>query len=444
MSVTHPRPAAPGAAARRANRRRGTLAVYALVALTVLGMSAACSKSKNSDKPGTVHLVVDTFGDFGYDDLIKQYETDHKGITIELRKTAQLNDYRPKLVRYLATNKGAGDVVGLEEGILNEFKLNTNNWVDLKPLVGDKSGQYLDWKYQAGFTADGKLMGLPTDVGGLAVCYRRDLFQAAGMPVDREAVSALWPTWEKFIEAGQAYKSKTGKAMLDSVTTAFSAKLFQGGDPLFYDKDDNVVADTSPSVRAAFDLSTSLADAGITAKAKTWSAEWNAGFKNGTFAVTFCPSWMQGIVKANSGDENSGKWDVATVPGGAGNWGGSWLAVPTQSKHQAEAAKLAEFLTSAKSQVAAFKKAGPLPTNKTALADPDFVNFTNPYFNNAPVGKIFGAGAVAIKPVYLGPKFQAIKEQAFEPALQAYEAGQLSKDAAWTQATTDAKAKGAL
>jgi cellobiose transport system substrate-binding protein len=425
------------------SRRRKLAAVALAVALTALGAVAACSKSK-SEKPGTVHLVVDTFGDFGYDDLVKQYEASHPGTTIELRKTAQLGDYRPKLVRYLATNKGAGDVVALEEGILNEFKINPNNWVDLKPIVGDKSGQYIDWKYQAGFTADGKLMGLPTDVGGLAVCYRRDLFQAAGLPTDRDQVSALWPNWDGFIQTGQKYRTATGKAMLDSVTTAFSAKLFQGGNPLFYDQSDNVVVDTSPSVKAAWDLATSMVDANITAKAKTWSDAWSAGFKNGTFAVTFCPSWMQGIVKGNSGDENSGKWDLASVPGGAGNWGGSWLSVPTQSKHPKEAAKLAEFLTSATSQVAAFKKAGPLPSNLEALKNPDFINYTNPYFNNAPVGKIFGEGALAIKPVYLGPKHQAIKEQAIEPALQAYEAGTLSKDKAWEQAVADAKTKGAL
>ncbi len=96
-------------------------------------------------------------------------------------------------------------------------------------------------------------------------------------------------------------------------------------------------------------------NANTTAKTATWSTEWSAGFKNGTFAATFCPSWMTGIVEGNSGAENKGKWDVAAVPGGGGNWGGSWLAVPTQSKYPAEAAELAEFLTNADSQVAAFK-----------------------------------------------------------------------------------------
>ena len=116
--------------------------------------------------------------------------------------------------------------------------------------------------------------------------------------------------------------------MLDSVTTASSAIMFQAGGDLFYDAEDNIVADKSPAVKQAWDTSIKMVDANITAKTATWSPEWSAGFKQGTFAATFCPSWMLGIVEGNSGAENKGKWDVAGVPGGAGNWGGSWLAVP--------------------------------------------------------------------------------------------------------------------
>ncbi len=51
-----------------------------------------------------------------------------------------------------------------------------------------------------------------------------------------------------------------------------------------------------------------MVDANITAKTATWSTEWSGGFKKGTFAATFCPSWMTGIVSDNSGPENKGKW----------------------------------------------------------------------------------------------------------------------------------------
>ena len=92
------------------------------------------------------------------------------------------------------------------------------------------------------------------------------------------------------------------------------------------------------------------------------------------------------------------------MPGGGGNWGGSWLAVPTQSKYPKEAAKLAEYLTNAKSQVEAFKLKGPLPTNLKALKNAGVPSYTNEYFSNAPTGKIFGESVAKIKPIYLGPE----------------------------------------
>ncbi|MFC0531018.1 ABC transporter substrate-binding protein [Phytohabitans kaempferiae] len=426
--------------------RRRRYAAVALASVAVLAAATACGEDNEGGDTGAKpeKLVVDTFGEAGYEDLVKQYEQ-QTGIKIELRKVAQLNEFRPRVVRSLATGKGAADVIMLEEGILNEFKLNPGNWVDLAPLVGDKSKDYLSWKYELGKAPDGRLMGLPTDVGGLGLCYRTDLFEAAGLPTNRDEVSALWPTWDKFIETGKNYKAKTGKGFVDSVTTAVNAVMFQqNGADLFYDKEDKLIADTSPAVKAAWDQAIAIADAGISAKITTWSPEWNAGFKQGTFAVNACPSWMLGIVESNSGPENAGKWDLAAVPGGAGNWGGSWLGVPTQSKYHAEAAKLIDFLTNTAGQVAAFKKSGPLPTNLKALEDAAFTSFTNKYFSDAPTGKIFGDGVQKIVPTHLGPKHQAVKENALEPALRAYESGQANKTEAWEQFTKDAATQGAF
>ncbi|MDG4823852.1 extracellular solute-binding protein [Asanoa sp. WMMD1127] len=427
---------------RRGNRLVALAAVAATaLAVTACGNDEGAGSSSAGGKPDK--LVIETFGEFGYDELVKQYEKD-TGIKVELRKTAQLNEYRPKIVRSLATGKGIADIVALEEGVLNEFKINPTNWADLTPLVKDHSTEYLPWKWELGKAADGRLIGLPTDVGSLAVCYRSDLFKAAGLPTERDAVTALWPDWPAFIETGKKYRQATGKGMLDSVTTAASAITFQVGGDIFYDKDDNIVADKSAAVKQAWDTSLQMVDANITAKTATWSPEWSAGFKQGTFAATFCPSWMLGIVQDNSGAENKGKWDVAGVPGKSGNWGGSWLAVPERGKHKAEAAKLAEWLTSAQSQVAAFKLKGPLPTNLEALKNPEFQAYTNPYFSDAPTGKIFGGSVEGIKPVHLGPKHQAVKEQAMEPALRAYENGEANASAAWEQFIKDAATQGAF
>ncbi|MFD6752107.1 ABC transporter substrate-binding protein [Micromonospora gifhornensis] len=426
-------------------KRRARLAAATVAAITAVGGLAACGNdddNTSTDGGKPAKLVVDTFGEMGYDELVKQYEQ-QTGIKVELRKTAQLGEYRPKLVRYLATGKGAADVTALEEGILNEFKANPRNWVDLNPLINsDITDDYLPWKWELGKAPDGRLIGLPTDVGSLAVCYRKDLFEQAGLPTERDEVAALWPDWNGYHEAGKKYKQATGKAFVDSITAVSNGVLFQQGSDLFYDKENNIIADSSPAVKNAWETATSMVD--ISAKASTWSAEWNGGFKQGTFATTFCPSWMLGIVQDNSGAENKGKWDVAAVPGGGGNWGGSWLAVPEQSKHQKEAAKLAEFLTNATSQVEAFKAKGPLPTNLEALKNEEFLSYTNEYFSNAPTGKIFGESVAKIEPVHLGPKHQAVKENAYEPAMRAFENGQANKNQAWEQFTKDAATQGAF
>ena len=65
-----------------------------------------------------------------------------------------------------------------------------------------------------------------------------------------------------------------------------------------------------------------------------------------------------------------GKWDIAKIPGEGGNWGGSHLAVPAQSKHPKEAYELAKFLTSKEGLIGAFKEKGPLPSSPQALDDP--------------------------------------------------------------------------
>jgi cellobiose transport system substrate-binding protein len=148
---------------------------------------------------------------------------------------------------------------------------------------------------------------------------------------------------------------------------------------------------------------------------------------------------MLGVIKGDAGDALSGKWDVAKAPGAGGNWGGSFLAVTKQSKHAAEAADLVKFLTSPDSQLAVFKQVNNLPSSPKVYSDPDFQAFKDPYFNNAPVGKIFGDGATALKPVYLGSKNNDVRT-AVEATLQAVEQGQKTPADAWALALSSGAA----
>ncbi|MFI6328251.1 ABC transporter substrate-binding protein [Micromonospora chersina] len=426
-------------------RRR--LAAVALVATTALLGATACGGADDeAAADGPVTLTVDVFGQFGYEELYKEYMASHPNVKIVERGTgSNLDEYSPKLTQWLAAGKGAGDIVAIEEGLLVEYKANPQNFVNLLDHgAADLKGNFLDWKWNQGLTADGKqLIGLGTDVGGMAMCYRKDLFAKAGLPTDREAVSKLWPTWADYIKVGEQFKAKnTGASFLDAATNTFNTILLQtAGNTTgysYYDTSNNLVVDSNPAVKQAYDTTMDIIDSGLSGKYGSWSEEWVSAFKQSKFATIACPAWMTGVIEGNAGPGAKGKWDIAQVPGNGGNWGGSFLAVPKQGKHQAEAIELAKFLTSAKGQIGAFKAKGPLPSSPQALADLAIVDSTNAYFSAAPVGKIFAEGAKSLKPVYMGPKNQAVRTEV-ENAVRTVELGKRSPEQGWTDAVGNAK-----
>ena len=120
--------------------------------------------------------------------------------------------------------------------------------------------------------------------------------------------------------------------------------------------------DTNPAVQTAWDYVGQDDRGRPVGAAAAFSDEWNAGFKNGIVRRDRLPRLDDRLHQGQSGEENAGKWDIATVPGGGGNWGGSWLAVPTSSKHQDMALELIEFLSNEEGQMMAFEAEGRLPS----------------------------------------------------------------------------------
>ncbi|MBW8482276.1 ABC transporter substrate-binding protein [Actinomadura parmotrematis] len=432
---------------RDLGRIRPRIAVLATLA-TLLAGAAACGgdgDKKDDAAGGPVTLTVDVFGEFGYDQLYKQYEASHPGVTIKQRKVSTLDDYKPRIQQWIATGSGAGDVVALEEGILATYMQQKSKFLNLFDYGGKAlESNFLPWKWQMGVTADGKqLVGLGTDIGPLGMCYRKDLFAKAGLPTDRDEVSKLWPTWDAFFQTGQKFQAKESKTKwLDGPSAILRTTVLQesgkGAGYSYFDKNNNLVFDTNPAIKTAFDTSLKFEQAKLTGDMQIFTPPWQTALKRDTFATVPCPSWMLGGISEFSGDYGKGKWDVASVPGGSGYWGGSWLAVPKQTKHPKEAAELAKFLTSPQGQVGAFKDKDTFPSSTVAEKDPAVTGATSAYFNNAPTGKIFGDMAAQVKPVYLGPKNEDVR-QAVENVLIAVGQGKIPADQAWAKAVDAAK-----
>jgi len=427
-------------------RRRTSALVSALVVATLALAGCGSSDSgSGGESAGPVTLNVRLFGTFGYKEagMFAQYEKDHPNVKINFSSIEQEQNYYPVLQQNLNAGKGSIDVAGIEVARIADVTQNLSaKFVDLKTLgAGDEEKNFYPWKWKAGTTADGKVVGLGTDVGPIGIAYRTDLFKAAGLPTDRDELAKAWTSWDAFLAMGATYKAKMGakSAFIDSASGLHNTIL--GGSALqYYDASGKVIYETNPAVKVAWDTAVRAIQGGLTAKVKQFDQAWNTGFASGSFATVGAPSWMIGYIKGQAGDKGKGKWDIAPGPNPA-NWGGSYLAIPKNAPHVKEAYDLIKWLTAAPQQVALFKAGGNFPSNSVAAADPTVAGFTDPYFNNAPTGKIFGEVASKLPVATLGPNDGKIKDTISNGLLSIETQGK-SPDEAW--ATTLKNIKNAI
>jgi cellobiose transport system substrate-binding protein len=423
---------------RGTHSRRGKFVAAAAVcvaALTAVGILAAGAGAQKRDD---VTLTVSVFGNFGYKDLYAQYMKAHPGVTIK-EDSQSYPDHHTALAQHLATGAGADDIEAIEVGFIGIYTGQADKFVDLRQYGASalKSG-YLAWKYAQAVAPSGSVIGLGTDVGSLGICYRKDLFKKAGLPSNRAAVSKLVSTWDSFIATGQKFQEKApaGVHFVDSGSNLYNA-IFAQQNPGYYDAKGNVIASTNPKVKYAWNETMKAVAAGIDAGLSAFSADWNTGYQKGTFATVTCPAWMMGYIQGQA-PKTKGLWDIAAVPVRGGSWGGSFLTVPKQSQHPAEAADLLKFLTSPASQLFVFKQTGNLPSQVPVLKSKAVQTFKNGFFSNAPVGQIFADSVFKLTPQPLGPH-QGDFQNDVTAAILRVEQHKQSPDKSWKQFLKDVK-----
>lgn len=400
-------------------------------------MVTGCSGGSGSDSgSGSKTFDFWSFTAINQKADVDVYEKAHPDVHIKLTEVGSTTETAQALTTALAGGK-VPDLVLIQGDDLPKFMQNPDNFVDLTTLGADKAkGDYLPWVMAQSTTKDGKIIGVPTDVGGLAVAYRTDLFQAAGLPTNRDEVSKLWPDWDSFIETGKRYVQATGKPFLDNTPTSVFFQAVNQGTQRYYDADHKRSYD-NPQVKAAFDLTLKAYGAGISAKQGSFSAGWTAGLGKGDFAVVSSPSWMLNQMKTNA-PGTAGKWDIATIPGGSGNWGGSFLAIPKRAKNPKAAWNYIAEMQSPAGELKHFLSQGSLPTTPSVYTDPQLVGRTDPFFSNAPIGKIYTQSVLGIKPFYIGPDDGTIGTELLN-TLTSVEQGKVDPANAWNTAMTNVK-----
>lgn len=387
----------------RSTRKTGAL--LAAVALTFL--AAGCGSGGEAD--GDVTLTISTFSEWGYGELLEEYQKLHPEITIEHNRFATSDEAKEKFQTALGAGSGLTDVVGVDNSWLPQILQYPDNFVDLSSSKVE--GRWNDWTVKLATTDDGRLLGYPTDIGPQAIAYRADLFEAAGLPTDREEVAELFggdkATWNDFFAVGERFMAAgTGPAFYDA-SAAIATGWGDQYEVLWEDPGTGaVIAGENKDLRNIYD--TVMSHENLSAHLTRWSEDWVNAFQTDGFAVMTAPSWILGVIEGNAAGVDG--WDIADVfPGGGVNSGGSYLAVPKQSEHPEEAQALAEWLTAPEQQLKAFRATGNFPSQLQAQKSPELQRVTDPFFNDAPVGKIFTDQAASVTTIpYKGKNYFAI------------------------------------
>jgi cellobiose transport system substrate-binding protein len=415
--------------------RKASIVITILLLLSSMGCVAQDHPDLSAGKIETdlpVELTIWLWPGTGLETFIQQYAKENPGIKVHVQ-TAQFEDVHNNLQTAFAAGIGAPDISIIEVSFIDRFKTFPDYFYNLAKFgAGKLEGSFLDWKWQQALSLDGQfILGLPTDIGPLAMIYHKELFRKADLPTDREQVAQQLATWDDLLEAGVQVREKTGKAMFDNLSILYRSIISQA-ERKYFDKAGRLIVDTNPSVDKAWNYAVKAAQLNLTARIPSYVPEWGQGVSNGEFAVMLSPAWMMGFIKSSAPDA-AGNWDITYLPGGSGNWGGSFLTIPGESKHPEEAYKLIQWLTAPEQQLKNFYNNGNFPSTPDVYDNPLISGKQDEYFSGAYAGKIYSEAAKNVKPVYEGAHAHFVSAM-IDEALLKLEKNTTTPEQAWNEA----------
>lgn len=299
---------------------------------------------------------------------------------------SRINTIDDNLRSGLRTNSNLPDVA-IIGGNLPEYFEVADQFLDMNEHGFTNEQEIVEWTLPAGQDADGRQVGLPTDIGPWGFFYRADKVEELGYPSDPDEFAAEVSTLEDYEEFAQA-ASDAGYLACDSPFSYFRLQLAQNHF-MYFDFSDgepkNVV--DSPITEEAFMSSAALIEDGLCANVEPYSAEWNSAIAQDSLIAFPGPGYEEGILKPAAG-EDTDVWRVAKTPGGAGAFTGSYATALATSENPDAAAEVAMFLASPEAMKAAYTEQGLFP-GTAALYDDEELRAGDPFYGGQDAFGVF-------------------------------------------------------
>lgn len=345
--------------------------IASIAVLAVAGSLAACTPG--GDTSSTTIVFQHQFSDSESAEiktLVDAYEKANPDVTIKLVRDND-SSYYDKLVTQITAGKGP-DIVRLEPPKVSQYI--TSGW--LAPLddvvTADNKDDFFANTIDAA-TKDGVVYAVPQDVSTLALYYRTDMFEVAG-------ISSPPATWEELVKDAKALTQGDdyGIGLFGGWGAyEFYPWLWQSGAEVLNPEGTEAIFNSDDAVRALqlwVDLQASSMPPGMATAAED---DVRGPFSNGNLAMFTSGPYMTSILDAEDID---GLWAVAPLPAGkvaASVLGGMDLAVLNNSKNQDAAKKFLSWLMTDEIQTQWATDLGFVPVKKSLYESAAFSDDAN-------------------------------------------------------------------
>jgi multiple sugar transport system substrate-binding protein len=377
---------------RKHHRLTGAAAIVALA----IGL-AGCSPSDSGNEAGEASGEITVWSwSTNASDIADLFMEEHPDIKVDLVNPGDAATTTERLQTAFQAGSGAPDVAMIEYPQIAQNAMSGY----IVPLtdfgIDEIAGDFAD-SIMAQLTIGGEVYGTPIDGSPMALFYRTDLFEQAGIEPPT--------TWAEFAEAGAKMRETIpGSYIANNVIAdgSLNRMLWQTGTaPIAVDGEDIAITFEHPEYEEVLDYWSGLHAEGITADLPIYSPEWNAAFADGTIASWVGPGWAP-VILGSSAESSAGKWAVAPLPSADGEpasaeWGGSAYTVTDQSDNKAAAAEYVKWVNhSPEAYELLFELTGSFPVLNTYLEDEEFLAAPFEFFGGQAVNQVLAEQLKAV------------------------------------------------
>tara|TARA_B110000881_G_C18533319_1_gene494325 strand:- start:72 stop:1301 length:1230 start_codon:yes stop_codon:yes gene_type:complete len=342
-------------------------------------------------------ISIDVYGDYG-----AYFEDFKKDIT---RKAGDFkhnpNDWgghHNKLTLNIATGSGAADMTLIDTGMVGGF-LGGGGLMDLTDKFAPFKKDMVDFAVKQGQNDKGQQIAVPVDLGPGVAFYRRDYMEDAGYDLD-----TVMESWDSWLAYGRELRDEYGVYLVsnaDSVARSIIYGTVEAGNGIYTGPNNEILIENE-RFQFAFNMAKTLREEGLDENTGLWNDDWYNGFREGTFAMELQGAWLLGSMSTWIAADTEGSWGASNLPAGIyGTWGGTFAAIPAQTKDVEAAWDVIEYMISPKAQLAAFDEWTMFPANKTVYAN-ELFEAENDFLRGQNANALFAEIARNVIPVQPG------------------------------------------